>query len=488
MHQTPPREILSYTPGAQVTLRYTVNSAYAHDPNGADENPYDGAILRPSWFATLGDFIFVVPHGGDAWPVTFRWGVVPKGWTVASDLEHDTMGRLLTVADVIDSTILGGTDVSVFNRTIPDGTLRLAIRGKWTFSGNHLADLLGRILTAQRNFWGRDIKGPFLVTLFPLAGTGSSGGTGRANAFALYGTPDTSEASFQRTIAHEHLHSWIPQRIGTMPDGPSEASDYWFSEGFTEFYTERSLLKAGIWSLENFVADLNDKLLDYDGSPVRNASNARITKQFWSDPNIEMLPYRRGMLLAMLWDFRLREKSAGKLNLDTVMFAARDRFVAVPKAKKPDAVKNFTDTLVRFSGIDAAPDIARYIASGATVMLPADLFGNCATVRKLQIPVFDIGFDVEKSAVTGKITGVEPRGPAYAAGLRDGMRRIARVGGKQGDSRVDISYRIVDFHGKERTIRYKPAGGTHETLQEISLTSGMTREKRAQCARLMSGG
>ena len=136
------------------------------------------------------------------------------------------MGRAMTTADIVESTMLGGTDVTVYKRGIPGGVLRVAVRGSWAFTGEHLADLLGRITDAQRHFWGDDVKGPFLVALFPLSGTGSSGGTGRTDAFALYGTADTSEAHFLWAIAHEHAHSWIPSRIGMLPEGPTEPLEY----------------------------------------------------------------------------------------------------------------------------------------------------------------------------------------------------------------------------------------------------------------------
>ena len=91
-----------------------------------------------------------------------------------------------------------------------------SMRGTWPFAGAHTADVLARVIAAQRNFWGDDVKGPFLVTLFEMRGTGSSGGTGRGDAFAMYATGDLEQGHFLRTIAHEHTHTWIPSRIGML--------------------------------------------------------------------------------------------------------------------------------------------------------------------------------------------------------------------------------------------------------------------------------
>jgi len=480
----PATRTLTFVPGAPVTVRYRVHSAYDGDPPGADGNPYRGAVVRPSWFATLGEFVFAVPQGSDAWPANFHWGALPRGWTAASDLEHGTMGRAMTGSDILESTLIGGVDVKVLSRPISGGTLRLAVRGTWRFSTDNLADVLARTLSAQRDFWGNDVKGPFLVTLLPLTGSGSTGGTGRSDGFALYGTADITQSSFQRTIAHEHSHTWIPGRIGTLRDLAQEPLDYWFSEGFTDFYASRTLLKSGVWSLEDFTGDLNDRLLAYDVSPSRNASNSEIAAKFWTDDDIAQLPYRRGMLLAFVWDKRLRD--AGKANLDAVMFAARDRFTAA--AAKPNAAENFLAAYRSVSGDDLGTEIARFVTAGETVSLPHDLFGACARVDTIQIASFDRGFDGETSAKSGVITGVAHGGPAYAAGLRDGMKRIKREGGKEGDSRVPIGYRVADGQGRERLITYLPTGKGQVTIQQVVLTPGRSDAARRDCVRSMAGG
>lgn len=460
---TPATRELAYKPGAQVTLRYRVASAYAQDPRGSDENPYKGAAIRPNWFATLGDFLFATPRGGDRWPATFAWGAVPKGWTVASDLEQGPA----TVDAVVESTILGGRDVTVYRRTLGGGELRLAVRGHWSFDPGKLTDELARVIASQRGFWGGDLKGPFLVTLFPLTGTGSSGGTGRGDGFALYGTSDTEEASFRRTIAHEHAHSWIPARLGNPRAGAREPESYWFSEGFTEFLTQRSLVHAGLWSAQDFAADLNVKLLDYAASPTKNAPNSAIVKGFWTDPALQELPYRRGLLLALLWDYQLRKSGGGSLG--KVLLAARDRAQAA--VKKPDAEDNMLRAL-REAGYDPGADVARYVIQGETIALPRDLLAACGVIRTVTIARFDPGFDRNGSAARGVFTGVDPKGPAYAAGLRDGMKRIAREGGQESDSRVPLSYRVADAQGRQRIIRYLPAGKGRQSMQELALKPG----------------
>ena len=82
--------------------------------------------------------------------------------------------------------------------------------------------------------------------------------------------------------------------------------------------------------------------------------------------------------------------------------------------------------------------------------------------------------------------GVDPDGPAYRAGLRNGMKRIARDGGEPGDSRVPIIYRVRDESGAERVIRYKPEGHSTVTFQQVGWPAGATAPPTG-CSAALSG-
>jgi predicted metalloprotease with PDZ domain len=481
----PAERALRHAPGAPLTIRYRVTTAYASDPTGDDGNPYKGAVIRPAWFAALGDFVFAKPEGRDDAPATFAWRGWPAGWTHISDADHGSMGRAMTVGDVIESTLLAGPDVALRTRPIPGGALRLATRGRWDWSLEDYADTMGRILSTERDFWG-DVSGPFTVTLFQLApgkNFSSFGGTGRGDGFAQYASPDIAESVLVTNVAHENIHTWIPGRIGEMPEGRAEASLFWLSEGFTEFYTARTLLHAGVWTPGQFVDDLNGKLGDYARSPARSFPNARIATDFWTDPAVQQLAYRRGELFAYLLDRELRHAGHAQ-GLETVLFAMRDHWVAAPAGGKPALLANF-NAAMGAAGVSARDDLARFIDAGEPIDLAPDQFAGCATVATVTIPSFDVGFDRDASAKAGVFAGVDPNGPAYAAGLRDGMKRLARLGGQEGDSRVPLAYK-VEASGVQRVISWRPEGKGRLTLQEVKLTPDLSDAQRAACARTMS--
>ena len=468
----PAKRVLVSRPGARLKVSYRVVSAYSSDPPGGEGNPYRGAVIRPGWFATLGDYIFAAPEGRETSPASFRWGALPSGWVAASELDDPGLAGSLTVTDVIDSTLVGGADVTLVRRRLADGgELRLAIRGAWPVSGDHLADTLASTVEGVRRFWG-DRGGSYFVSAIPLAaqpGELSLGGTSKTNGFALYATPNAPEAKIQRMIAHEYSHIWIPRALGALPEGPEQAGAYWLSEGGNDFFTDRALLRAGLWSPQDLVRHLNEVLRAYAASPVRTAPNSRIIADFWRGGAVSQLPYQRGYLLAFLLDTRLSRAKPGGGGLDTVLFDMRDRYRAAPRDAKPDLVASFRISASRVAGVDVGADIERFIDKGEAITLPSDLVPGCVAVADVAIPVFDLGFDLPATRERGTFVGIDPSGPAYRAGLRDGMTRLSVAGGQADDSRAVVTYRVRDAAGADREISYRPEGRTIVTFQEARL-------------------
>ncbi len=476
---------LTHAPNAQIAFRYAVRQEGRGDPV-AGEGPPFRAVVRDDRFTTLGWALFAEVAGPAGRPAQFRWGAAPEGWTLASDLDHTT--KVNNTGDLLDSVLVGGSGLQIIEREAAGGRMRVAVHGDWKFRPDALSDLLVRIAETSSGFWG-DRDEDFFVAVTPLAsppGRGSAQyGVGLGDAFSLWATTDASEASLQHIVAHEHQHVWFPTRVGGVRTGSDEPLDYWFSEGFTDFYTLRLLLRSGVWSLEEFVEDYNRILRDYASSPVIGAPNAIIPAGFWEDPAVADLPYLRGLMLATLWDHRLRRETGGERDLDDVVLAMKAR--AESQDGRGKAVDNLRHAYAAMGG-DLDADIRRMVDGGAPVTLPADLFGQCAAVRTTETPVFDRGFDTARTnELGGVVANVDPEGPAYRAGLRDGMKIVGALTPPARDSRSLLAYRVLDGSA-EKVIRYRPEGSRKIQLQEIVLNHGLDAAQRADCARTMSGG
>jgi predicted metalloprotease with PDZ domain len=465
--------VLTHEPNARIQVRYRVIQDWDGAPMGG-RNTYR-PIVQPTYFHLIGEAALVTPELHLATPARLRVRGLPRGWNFASDLQHPglVLGRVWT-------SITVGGDYRI--RRATDANIRVAIRGEWSFTDQAFAAQVGDIIGGHRRFWG-DRSTPYLVTVTQTAQRGpgqmSVGGTGLDDAFAFFATPNSDDAPIARTLAHESLHTWIPGRIGGMPQ-ENEAAHYWFSEGFTDFYTGRMLVREGLWTPQQFADDLNEMLAAYAQSPVRDAPNTRIVADFWSDGDVQRLPYQRGRFLATMWDARLRAQNR---SLDEAVREMRERALAGDSAKAPDMLPVVLESI----GLDVRGDIAIYAEGGARVLLPEDLFAPCGRVVTREVPAFSRGFDIEATqANNGRISGVDPASPAYAAGLRDGMVLRRRERGVIGDAEQEFAYVVLDGQ-TERTIAYLPRGRGTYVLQRFEIDTPLEGERYAQCRAVLGG-
>jgi predicted metalloprotease with PDZ domain len=471
----PGQRVLAHRPNARIHLRYRVIQDWEGPPHAQMGNTYR-PVIQPGYFHLIGDASLVTPETG-ALDTPVRWRVrnVPRGWSLASDLEHQG----LTLRHVWSSVTVGG-DFRVLHDDASN--VRLAIRGTWRFNDADFLNEAAHIISSQRRFWG-DSASPYIVTVLQLEapeGWISIGGTGLSDGFAFFATPNAEAFPITRTLAHESLHTWIPAAIGDMPE-QGEAVDYWLSEGFTDFYTPRLLVRDGIWTPAQYAEDLNQMLRDYARSPARTAPNTRIAEEFWSDREVQRLPYQRGRLLAMIWDARLR--AAGDNDFDNVVMEMRVRARESREAKAADLLPLAAHGL----GLDIAADLTRFVEAGEFVLLPEDAVAPCGRIETREVPVFHRGFDIEATQANNMIiAGVDPSLPAYAAGLRDGMVLVRRDGGEIGDSQQEIAYVVRDGE-IERTFRYMPRGNGAFTQQHLRLADNLEGDRLAQCVHAMGG-
>lgn len=370
---------ISHAPRAMLTVRYQVRSAYDQDPGFDFEKARPS--VHPDWFFFHGEGVFATPGGRQDSPAEFAWRGFPDDWTIASDLDHlagATPGR---VSDVVESVAIGAPDLVVTRIDSAGATLRIAQRGTWRFAPGNFADVVARLIDAGNRLWS-DASRPFVVVLAPLGG-GDAGlsihGTGRDDAFAVAATSALTPERAQQLLAHEYLHTWFPAELGGFTDG---ASGYWFSEGFTNYFTTRVLLDSGLWSEAEWLEDLNAVLARHATSPARHATAADVEARFWTDPDVQKLPYDRGHLLALLLEHRIDTATAGRKSLLDVLQAQRRRVLGGDQdiAGQP-AADLFPKVVLDETGLDIAADLARHIGDGEPIRLPADLAGPWPTIE-----------------------------------------------------------------------------------------------------------
>ncbi|MEE3225399.1 MAG: PDZ domain-containing protein [Bacteroidota bacterium] len=176
------------------------------------------------------------------------------------------------------------------------------------------------------------------------------------------------------TVSHEYFHSWNVERIRPADLEPfqfnqANMSDcLWFAEGFTSYYTNLILERAGVISAEDYVNGLNGTFnyvwnspaLQYF-NPIEMSNQAPFVDAATSvDPvnreNMFISYYSYGSVLGLALDLSLREKN---LNLDEFMQLMWKRF---GKTEVAYTVKDIEATLADYAGAAFAQDFfGKYI-------------------------------------------------------------------------------------------------------------------------------
>lgn len=449
---------IAHAPGARIIVRYSLGLSPA-DPDADYQKARP--MLRAGWFYVHGEGALIVPAGRGTAPARFRWGPAPAGWRMASNLD----GAAVTLDDAVQSIFAGGSDFRLTERRVGGRPVRILMRGAWAFGDAGLADGLARVIAAE-NAYMESPAAPFLVTLIPLTGaeTGaiSFGGTGRAGGFALASTGNVGLDRLLPLLAHEYGHRWFGRALGPVadPDGP----DYWFTEGHNDFVAGQALVRSGFWSAGDYAGHLNDVLRRYASSPARTRSNADLAAHFWDDQDAQQMPYDRGHLFALTLD-----GAAGHVRRTLL------RMLALPGDFA--AAETEAQRFVRAGGASAGQVAA--MQSGEPIALAENLFAPCGAIGWVERPVYASGYTAEERADGRYFASVVEGSPAWAAGLRPGMRYVRRESFRPGDSSVPMVMRVADANG-ERVLTWLPQGRETVRFQRLTLAADAGEACRAR--------
>lgn len=170
------------------------------------------------------------------------------------------------------------------------------------------------------------------------------------------------------TISHEFVHTWNVERIrpaSLEPFNFEEANmsgELWFAEGFTSYYTNLILARAGIRTQEEYIEGLSrgiNYVFNHPGrqyfNPIEMSYQAPFVDAARSvDPvnreNTFISYYTYGSVLGLALDLSLRELDGNK-NLDDFMKLMWNEF---GKQEIPYTNRDIEDTLAEYAGIDFA--------------------------------------------------------------------------------------------------------------------------------------
>ena len=166
------------------------------------------------------------------------------------------------------------------------------------------------------------------------------------------------------TVAHEFIHAWNVERIrpkSLEPFSFTEANmsgELWFAEGFTSYYTDLILCRAGIISKEQYIEGLSVNLNKVLNSPARDYFNpvemsyqapftdAATSVEEVNRENTFISYYTYGHVLGLALDLALRNLSDEK-NLDDFMKLAWESY---GRNEVTYTLANLNDLLSAYAG------------------------------------------------------------------------------------------------------------------------------------------
>jgi predicted metalloprotease with PDZ domain len=482
---SPSEKEVRFPPNAAIRISYVLAKDWDGPLNSGTRFRAD---LTPAYFHLIGTTSLVHPKLAYTSPVDarFDWQKLPVGWSLATSFGSEDRCQAFQGMwrQVVNALFVGG-DYRIYGRKTAGGTLSVAIRGKWSFSDDEWICQVQRIIEFERGFWHDNNFPYFLVTVTPLdQDTGSRGGTALTNAFMMHLsrkeqlTPDTLG-----TLAHETFHTWNPEKMGFRP-----GSDYavsWFFEGFTVYYQDLMLLRAGLMTFHDYVAHVNAMIERYETSEGTGVSLQEFIRRHSAEySDLNRLDGRRGAVLALWLDATIRQRSHNRLTLDNVMFDLVREQAAYEHLHggQPMALtdQRIFGAVSKYIASDSMNMFRRYVEQGGSIPVPQNALGSCVTSRSDRMAPFDAGFDTVPLRSGAKVvSGVEPDSEAYKAGLRNGQE-LAAWSIHDGDASKQIRLKIKSAEGV-RVLEYYPAG-RKVSVQQFSVDAERYSSTPQVCA------
>ena len=362
-----------------VTLSYKVllNHDEREWPPGRDEAPYvqEDCIFCPGYA------LFVVGEVNDIqlhvdvpenWHVSTPWyRIGDKGHRFAVKDQDDLMYAYM---------VLGTHSEKVAKSN--EAEMVLAIGGSFKAAAAEIQSTVEALLQAYSGVFGGTPKSKMLFVANPYGGKGERRGGVSGNSIStLMGGPlnEANRNLWVPLVAHELCHIWL----GTTIEFFNE-QEYWFMEGFTDYYSEIISVRLGFLSESDFLKNLGRTCESYLGQVgTLSISDAGSDKMANSG-----LVYSGGGLVAALLDVKIRKLTQDQKSLDDVMKRMYREFGITDETYTIDDVIGIVSDV---AGADFEPFFRKYV-SGTERLPLAEYFGEVGLDVQIEEELPDLGY------------------------------------------------------------------------------------------------
>jgi predicted metalloprotease with PDZ domain len=368
----------------------------------------------------------------------------------------------------------------------------VVVTGQHRCDPDRLCYDLRRVCEAQIRLFEEDGKAPFERYLFLVFAIDDGyGGLEHRNSTALLcrrsdlpvpgtmardakGNPSEVQADapkgyrrFLGLASHEYFHAWHVKRIRPQafvhhdPDRENYSRLLWIFEGFTSYYDDLMLLRAGVITAKAYLQSLEatiNQVLTRPSRQVQSLSDAsfdawiKYYRQDENAPNAVLSYYTKGALVALCIDLLIHEESAGLQSLDEVMRALWSRFgrngglpEAAPAPASGLSETGFTPLLLeacRISDPQACRRIGERIRAWTedTEELPLEAaLARVGICMKSEPPCLTLGMQTLTRGTELHVKAVLRNSAAQRAGISAGDQLVAIQGLKASEETLKES-------------------------------------------------
>lgn len=349
----------------------------------ADVLALNQAKIAQDFAFFTGTQLFLMAEGHRNSPSTIRFDV-PQGWKVVTALKETSDPMVYSASDydtLVDSTTeLGNFDLTRFEFEGKPHYFVATPAGAFSKEkAERFTEILKKIAAAQRSIFDDLPYEKFVYFYFFARAESNAGGAlEHANSFVAFapsGNIATPEM-LMGTAAHEFFHVWNVKRIRPAEMWPYDYSgenytpSLWVSEGFTNYYTNVSLYRAGLRTREQFLQTVSIAISGVENNPARDyVSPADASTSTWLGYDTPVAfgisYYTQGQNLGALLDLSLIADTDGKHGLDDVFrtlykdfyrkgkgFSTEDLIAVIQKLTKKDYTDFFRNYI---RGVNVPP-------------------------------------------------------------------------------------------------------------------------------------
>lgn len=405
------RIIVYYPKSKSIKLTYHIRQDFTGDSLSVFNRPR----MNQDYFHILGRELFVVPEdvfteNNKEIEVKINWIDFPENYVI-----HNTFGsqkKMQVIKSPIHEglyhSLFVGGDYRLYNFSCKNKPVVFAIRGEWyaDYSNDKkLLEALQKTVTVQRDFWNDYQKEYYTVIMTPTVSQNDSlypgqscNGSALKNGFMIQSSNNVFNQFeiLNYMFNHEMMHDWI----GLTIVNKHEELNYWFSEGFTDYYTYKNRLRSADITLEEWRKSFNRDLIQaHYANPERNKPNYVIVDDFWKSRDVEKIPYRRGALFAFWLDNKIMKTSDYTKSLDDLM---RVLLVKCTLEERMLTDEFFLEEARKFlNDEDISYEFQKYILNGDDIPFTNDDLIDCFEVETLEnVPQIQLKISEHKYILT----------------------------------------------------------------------------------------